>query len=214
MVDEPRINTPASDLKPHETSLAIWDVPSPLVLSRPSKLKVGVRCSSGCPLTGREVQIYDAAQHQIGKGKLGPAPWPGTAGLYWTELDVVAPALEGTHSWTARFADPDLDVPHLAASSDFTFITVKPPEHRVTIEVIQQDTNTAVDASEVRLGVYRTLTDAGGIASLDLPKGTYELNVWKLGFDLVTQMVQVNEDLTIKLELPITDEPDAPYWMG
>jgi hypothetical protein len=66
----------------------------------------------------------------------------------------------------------------------------------------------------VRMGVYRTVTDAAGIAHLDLPKGTYELNVWKLGFDLVTQTVQVNEDLTIKLELPVTVEPESPYWMG
>ena len=79
---------------------------------------------------------------------------------------------------------------------------------------LQQDTNAAVDASEVRLGVYRTLSDAGGTAYLDVPKGTYELNVWKLGFDLVTQTVEVREDVTIKLQLPMTAEAESPYWMG
>jgi hypothetical protein len=189
----------ASNLKPHETSLAIWDVPSPLVMGRSSKMKVGVRCSSGCSLTGQRVQIHDAAQQQIGEGELGSAPWPGTTGLYWTEVDVVAPSIEGTHTWTARFATSNLDVPHLTASSTFTFMTVKPPEHRVTVEVVQQGTKNPIDISEVRLGVYRTVTDDAGIAHLELPRGTYELNVWKLGFDLATQTVQVNEDLTIKL---------------
>ena len=177
-------------------------------------MKVGVRCSSGCALTGQEVHIHDTEQNHIGEGKLGPAPWSGTAGLYWTEVDVVAPPIEGMHTWTARFAAANPDTPHLGASSNFTVITVKPPEHRVTVEVLQQDTNAAVDASEVRLGVYRTLTDAGGIAYLDVPKGPYELNVWKLGFDLVTQTVEVGEDLTIKLELPVTVEAESPYWMG
>src|SRR5437762_2034510 len=152
MID--RDDTPAptaSDLKPHETSLAIWDVPSPLVLGRSSKLKVGVRCSSGCPLTGQEVQIRDTDQNHIGEGKLGPTPWPGTAGLYWTEVDVVVPPIEGMHTWTARFAATNQETPHLGASSNFTVITVKPPEHRVIVEVLQQDTKSAIEAGEVRL---------------------------------------------------------------
>src|SRR5262245_44174504 len=138
MIDENP--APASDPKPHETSLAIWDVPSPIVVGRSAKVKVGVRCSAGCSLAGQPVQIDDAAQQHIGDGTLGPTVWPATTGLYWTELDAVAPAIEGIHAWTARFAAQHLDVPHLDASSSFTINTVKPPEHRVTVEVVQQDT--------------------------------------------------------------------------
>src|SRR5439155_18343730 len=214
MIDHDESPPNSSAVKPHETSLAIWDAPSPLVFGRSSKMKVGVRCSSGCALTGQQVQIQDAAQHPVGEGKLGPAPWPGTAGLYWTEVDVVVPPIEGMHTWTARFAATNQETPHLGASSNFTVITVKPPEHRVTVEVLQQDTKSAIEAGEVRLGVYRTLTDTGGIAYLDVAQGTYDLNVWKLGFDLVTQAVEVREDLTIKLELPVTVEAESPYWMG
>jgi hypothetical protein len=206
--------TAAPELKPHETSLAIWDVPSPLVVGRSSKLKVGVRCSSGCSLAGQKVQIHDATQQHIAEAAVGPTPWSGTAGLYWTELDVVAPDIEGTHTWTAEFVAANLDPPHLRASSNFTVNTVKPPDHRVTVEILQQDTKAPIDVSEVRLGIYRTVTNTDGIARLDVPKGTYELSAWKLGFDLVTQPVEVSEDLTIKLELPVTVEPEMPYWLG
>jgi hypothetical protein len=214
MTDRDETQTPTSDPQPHETSLAIWDVPSPLVLGRLSKMKVGVRCSSGCVLTSQKVQVLNGTQQLIGEGELGPAPWPGTTGLYWAEIDVLANAIEGTHMWTARFATPHLDVPHLVASSNFTISAVKPPEHRVTVEVVQQDTNNPIDVSEVRLGIYRTVTDATGVAHLELPKGTYELNVWKLGFDLVTQTVEVSQNLTLKLQLRVAAESESPYWMG
>src|SRR5262245_57425219 len=160
----------ASNLTPHETSLAIWDVPSPLVLGGSLRMKVGVRCSSGCSLTGQRIRIEDASEQQKGEGTLGLSPWPGTTGLYWAEVDVAAPPIEGTHTWTARFTAANLDAPHLTVSSTFTFMTVKPPEHRVTVEVVQQGTKNPIDISEVRLGVYRTVTDAAGIAHLELPK--------------------------------------------
>ena len=82
----------------HDTSLAVWGVPSPIVIDHPFRIHVGATCSSGCDLTGREIQICDETGASIARGKLGETPWDGTRALYWTEVDLVAPAREGATS--------------------------------------------------------------------------------------------------------------------
>jgi hypothetical protein len=211
LIDHDEEMTPAvSDARPHKTSLAVWDIPAPVTLGGSAKLKVGVRCVDGCQLTDQEIEIQDSAQNRIAATRLGAEPWPGTAGLYWAEADVSAPLSQGTHVWTARFSSSDLERAHSASSLAFSLITVKPPEHRVTIEVVQEKTNTVIDGTEVRLGVFRTLTSANGFAFLEVPHGTYELNVWKLGYELVTRNLEITGDLSVRLELVVEPEP-SPY---
>jgi hypothetical protein len=94
------------DVAAHETSLAVWDVTSPVVAGRRTTLKVGVACSCGCNLTGVIVGIHNETGTKVGGGTLGPMPWPGTMALYWTELDLAAPATEGAHSWTLQATVP------------------------------------------------------------------------------------------------------------
>ena len=195
---------------PHETSLAVWDIPSPLRLGSSAKLKVGLRCANGCPLAGQQVEIRNAAQDKIAATKLGSPPWPGTTGLYWAEADIIAPLSEGTHVWTAQFSSSDLEIEHSPSSLPFSLITVKPGDNRVTIEVVDERTKTFIDGSEVRLGVFRTLTNTNGVASLEVPRGTYELNVWKMGYEFATRNVEVDGDLSIKVELALEPEP-SPF---
>ena len=38
---------------PHTTSMAVWGVPSPVVVSRSFNVKVGVKCSVACRLAGQ-----------------------------------------------------------------------------------------------------------------------------------------------------------------
>ena len=173
-------------------------------------MKVGVRCVEGCPLVGQQIEIRDAAQNRVAAAKTGPAPLPGTTGLYWAEADLIAPPVEGPHLWTARFSSSDLETPHLASSLTFSSITVKPPQHRVTLEVVEEKTNTIIDVCEVRLGVFRTLTNENGVATLEVPHGTYELNVWKMGYEFVTRNLEINADLSIRVELPLEPEP-SPF---
>jgi len=211
LIDHDEKMTPAvSDAKPHETSLAVWDIPAPLALGGWAKLKVGVRCADGCQLTDQEIEIRDAAQNRIAATRSGAAPWPGTSGLYWAEADVIAPLSEGTHVWTARFSSSDLEMAHAASSLTFSLITVKPPEHRVTVEVVQEKANTVIDGAEVRLGVFRTLTSENGFAFLEVPHGAYELNVWKLGYELVMRNLEITADVSVRLELAVEPEP-SPY---
>jgi hypothetical protein len=192
---------------PHETSLAVWDIPSPLPLGARAKVKLGLRCAKGCPLAGHNVEIRDFSQNQVAAIKLGDSPWPGTAGLYWAAADVIAPSSDGTHLWTAQFSALDM---HLASSLTFSLLTVKPAEHRVTVEVVEETTNAVIDETEVRLGAFRTRTNAKGVAFLEVPRGTYELNVWKMGYEFVTRNLEVNSDQSIKIKLPVEPEP-SPF---
>jgi hypothetical protein len=200
----------ADDVAAHETSLAVWDIPAPIILGQSVRLKVGVRCAGGCPLIDHEIELLDTAENKVAVTKLGSTPWPGTAGLYWAEVRVLAPLQEGTHLWTARFSRSAVEKAHSPSSLPFSLTTVKPPEHRVTIEVVQQNTNTIIDNSEVRLGAFRALTNADGVAILEVPKGTYELNAWKVGYEFATRNLEVSGDVSIKVELPVEPEP-SPY---
>ena len=74
----------------HGTSLAVWDISSPVVVGRRPTLKVGVSCAAGCNLSGTSVGLYNDAGDRIAAGRLGSAPWPATAALYWAELDLAA----------------------------------------------------------------------------------------------------------------------------
>src|SRR5712692_679435 len=113
----------------HDTSLAVWGVPSPIVIDHPFRIHVGATCSAGCDLKGKEIQICDEIGASMARGKLGETPWDGTRGLYWTEVDLVAPAREGATSRSIRFAPTGLQLPHDGASARFGFETVKPPQY-------------------------------------------------------------------------------------
>ena len=98
----------------HEISLAVWDLTAPVVVGRQPTLKVGVSCTSACDLSGTAVDVHNDAGERIGSARLGSAPWPATAALYWAELDLVAPEREGDLSLGVR-ATPAL--PHATSAS-------------------------------------------------------------------------------------------------
>jgi len=45
-------------VKPHATRIVVWDVPSAAVVGEKFRLKVGLKCSGGCRLEGREFAPY------------------------------------------------------------------------------------------------------------------------------------------------------------
>ena len=76
-------------------SLAVWDVPMPAVAGETFSIKVGAKSSSGRALAGGRVEVSDAKGAVVASGALGGAPWADTEALYWTALDVPAPANAG-----------------------------------------------------------------------------------------------------------------------
>ena len=195
-----------ADAEQHKTSLAVWDLASPLVIGRSAKMKVGAKCSAGCPLTDHEIEIHDQTGATVARAGLGATPWPGASGLYWTELDFHAPAAAGTHTWAATSV-------HGEAFSNFTFITVEPPDHSLTIHVRDKATQAPLQDVEVRLGAYRASSDDRGLATIELQKGHYTLNVWKIGYEHFSAALDVTDTLTVDVEIAVEPEPKQPYWM-
>src|SRR5579863_7026487 len=115
--------------KPNATSLAVWAVPSPVVMGERFSVKVGAKSAAGCELGGRRIQISDQSGRLLGQGALQATPWPGTSALYWTEVEMPAPDREGMFWCTVNFAAADIETPHEGSSSKFSVVIVRPPEH-------------------------------------------------------------------------------------
>jgi hypothetical protein len=195
----------------------VWDVPSPLVIGFPSKIKVGVKCTEGCSLEGKQIEIRDEGGAKRAGGVLGPAPWPGTAALYWTEIEL--PGLpadlvkDGPRVWSVAFVPKDSPVPHETTCLDFAVLPAKPPEHDVIVKVIDRSTRIAIGNAAVRLGVYRTCSDRAGLARVAVPAGAYDLSVYKTGHESLFTTMQVAADLTVEVEVCSLPQVAEPYWM-
>lgn len=189
-------------VKPHHaTSMAVWDVPSPIAVGDRFRMKVGVKCSADCNLTDKQIEIYDHEGSKVATEKLGHVPWPDTGTLYWVEVELESPGTEGYYRWTVKFPEPDLELPHEEASYQFAFTTARPPEHVVTVEVIDKDTKTPIKNADVLLHPYRGYTDEGGVAKLEVPKGEYEIWVSKYKYKTFQTTVKVASDVAVKAEL-------------
>ena len=215
----------------HPTSIAVWGVPSPVVVNRRFAATVGVKCPAGCSLGGRRVVIRNAAGADLGHGSLGESPAPGTRALYAAEVMLEAPAEEGVHAWTAAFkgTEPDSRAPHDAvpvqdsgpghanATATFSFRTTAPPEHRVTVTVVDRDTETRVAGAEVRVGVYRGTTDASGQAHVAVRSGSYDLYVRKAGYKPHADSIPVvSGDVVLEVaavRVTDADMDDEQVWM-
>ena len=201
---------------PHPTSIAVWSVPAPVVVNRPFTVSVGVKCSVGCQLTGQLIVVRDAAGIDIGKGRLGETPARGTSALYETVVNLVAPGEEGVYSWIATFADTESARLHQDTSATFSFRAARPPEHSVTVAVLEKNTAGPIENVQVRLGVYRASTDDRGRATLEVPRGKHDLNLRKVGYETVSKTVEVTENITIEVRavcVPDTDPDDEQVWM-
>ncbi len=197
------------NVKPHSTSMAVWDVPSPIAFGDKFTIKVGVKCSAECNLSGQEIRVYGPRGKKVAVVALGANPWPGTRALYWVEVGLEAPAVRGRYSWRSRFPKPDLELPHEGASCRFTFTAATPPEHVVTVHVISQETKRPLKNANVLLRAqrgypYRGCTDGGGVATVGVPKGQYTVCASKGDeYETFQTRVDVVDDLTVKAELSV-----------
>jgi hypothetical protein len=202
--------------RPHPTSLAVWDNPSPVVAGNPFSVKVGAKCAVGCALAGKGIDICDENGGVIASAALGDRPWPGTTGLYWAAVDIRAPTRDDHFQWSLKFSSAEVRLPHAGASASFSFVTSGPPEHSVSVEVVEKGTAKPVHEAYVRLGVYRSATDETGIASFDVPAGEHCLSIWKAGYDAPDDAaVRVTTDQQLRIELiPQPEEDPYAYWKG
>ena len=197
----------------HNADLAVWDVTSPMTADCRATLNVGASCPEGCDLTGADIEIHTDTGRCLGRGQLRPDTWPGTRSLYWTTLDFVAPPIDGTHAWSLHLVAPVSEQPHEPASCDLRVIVVKPPEHTVTLEVVEKTTGLPVEAVEVRVGMFRASTDRDGTAVVQAPGGTYDVATWKAGYEMLLRREEVRADLRVRLEICADPDLEQPYWM-
>ena len=185
--------------KPHVTSMAVWDTPSPVVMNSSFTVKIGIKCSAMCQLAGHNVAVHNEVGTQIGRGVLGEATWPGTDSLYWAEVQLAAPSTKNVASWTVTFATTGLMLPHETVPTALTFRTVKPPENRITVRIIDGKTDLPVEDVEVRLGVYQAFTDTQGLANVEVPKDTYILTIRKDGYTAPPTTLEVIENVAVQV---------------
>jgi hypothetical protein len=194
----------------HETSLAVWDIPTAAAGER-FAVKIGAKSEAGCALAGCRIQVLDGAGAMVASGQLGDAPWPGTDALFWAEVELGAPAEPGAAVFTVRFDAEQLDEPHRNAALAFNVPVVARPDHTVTVRVYAD--GKPVDQAYVRLGPYRGVTDAAGLAAIKAAKGRYELVVWKTGYDAPTTPLVVEADAVVAIDAKLLpeDDPDAVW---
>ena len=201
---------------PHPTSIAVWDVPSPVAINSPFKIRAGLKCLVSCHLTGQMVFVRDEEGLLVGQGKLSDTPWPGTSALYGTTVNLTAPTKEGTRSWTVIFSSREAEISHEDATAAFSFLAVRPPDHTVTVTVVEKETQAPLQNVQVRLGLYQASTDEHGLARLEVPRGEYNLDLWKVGYEVTPQDLEVSESVTILVNaviLPEKDPDDERVWM-
>ncbi len=194
----------------HKTSLAIWDVPSPVVQGEAFMIKVGAKCVEGCNLQGHVVAVDGAEGDRLATGEFGEAPWAASDALYWVDVELVAPTAEGVASWSVGFPAAEEGLPHEGASAKFSFATTRAPDHELTVKVLEQGSTVPVPNAQVSLGVYRASTDESGDAVVALPAGPYELVVWKVGYEAPATSIEVSADLSVRVEAVVL--PDNSSW--
>ncbi|MBI4787683.1 MAG: hypothetical protein HY782_11620 [Chloroflexi bacterium] len=196
-------------VKPHTTSIAVWDVPSPIVFNTSFTIKVGVQCSAECELAAKEVAIHDDTGVRVATGTLGDAPWSDTGALYWAEIDLKAPSVEGYYTWEAKFSKPDMELGHEGSCYPFGFRTATQPDHVVTVEVLDKVTKTPIKRSDVILHPYRGYTDERGVAMLTVPKGDYELYIMAAEKQSFQTTLNVAGDVAVRAELLVVPVEDT-----
>jgi hypothetical protein len=193
---------------PHGTSLAVWDIPSPVLKGQPFTIKVGAKSAANSDLKGLDIAVHDADGAVAARGRLRDTPLPGTAALYWDEVELTAPADEGLSKWSVRFAADGLALPHDGTAAEFSAMVSRPPEHRLTVKVIEQKSKAPIADVQVRLGPFRGMTDPAGIAEVMMPKGTYDLHVWKSAYEAPAHSIEIKDDLSVEVEALFVPEED------
>ena len=196
-------NSPGNGpVEPHAAQLTAWNVPSAVVAGERFKFAVGVRCSAGCDLGGRELSLFDQKGHAVGTVKLGRDIWPGTEALYFAEVEAGAPLETGSQLWEAKIAGwDDAELPHAAGSFPLSVRIVTAPDCVVTIRAVDRENQTPIGGALVVMHPYRAVTDDNGIARVRVARGQYDILVSGSRYLPVCASVDVTADMATSAEL-------------
>jgi len=186
------------------TSLAVWDVPMPVTAGERFAIKVGVKSALGRALAGASVEVSASSGAVVASGALGDAPWPGTEALYWTSLDVPAPAKPEVTSYTVRCD---------GAETWFSVVAAERPGYTLKVQITERASKAALDGVEVRLGPFHARTDKAGRAALHVCRGAYQLQLWRTAHIAQPTSINVAGDVSLALTMVHVPEehPDARW---
>ncbi len=185
---------------PVVTSLAVWDVPSPVAAGSRFAIKVGAKSAGSCSLGGAEIAVMDERGAILGRGKLSASPWPDTDALHWAEIALTAPMETKPASWRVTFTAPALALPHADSGAGFSFAVVAPPAHRLSVTVVD-DEESPVEDVMVALGPYRAATDAAGSAQIDVPAGRYTFAISKPTYEAAPTSIEIGADTKVRVAM-------------
>jgi hypothetical protein len=185
-------------------SLAVWDVPMPVVVGETFRIKVGAKSSAARVLAGERVEVSDSAGAAVASGVLGDAAWPGTEALHWLALEIRAPQTSGVVEYSVRCE---------GATTRFSVAAAEKPERMLTVTVTERDTKAVLGDVEIRLGPFHARTDKNGRAELRICKGEYQLQLWRTAHIAQPQPISITGDMSVALTmLHVPEEhPDARW---
>ena len=195
----------------HATSVNLWGLPSAIAAGERFAFTVGIKCSAGCKLTGRQLSIINDVGAHVAGGCLGEDLWPGSSALYFAGVEAEAPIAIGDHRWEARISGSDSGVPHTGGAVTFMVRVVRPPDHEVTVEAFDVEKQTPIAGAHVLLHPYRAFTDGSGVARLKVAKGRYQLFVSGFNFIAYENIIDVVADVTTRAELVAEPEGQEDY---
>ena len=187
-----------------KTSLAVWDVPMPVVVGETFHIKAGVKSAPGQKPANALVEVSNAAGQVVASGKLGDVPLPGTEALHWVALEVPAPAKAETAKYIVRCG---------SAETWFSVVAAAKPGHTLTVRVTEQASKAALDGVEIRLGPFHGRTDSSGRAELRVCTGEYQLTLWRTAHISQPQPITIDGNASIDLTMVHVPEehPDARW---
>ena len=210
----PDVVDAGEEAKPHTTNVVVWDIPSAIVVGERFRIKVGMKCSNDCDLANSPFGIFDDGLEgsgigdqgskegkRVATGTLSGERWPGTTGLYVAEVDLEAPAAEGLYTWSVRTPGSDAEIPHAEGSISFGVRVVSHPEYVVTVETVDQASQTPLSGARVVMHPYKAVTDERGVAQVRVAKGAYQLFVSQSRYLTFGLPVEVDADMTTRAEL-------------
>ena len=200
-------------VEPHSPRVVVWDVPATIECGQGFSVKLGVKCSSECRPDGWTVEVRDQGGKKRATATLGDEPWPGTAALFYTELDLSAPDTEGLHAWEAKARVDGLHIPHAESVALFGVRVVPTPECALTVVAVDAESQSPVEGAKVVVHPYKAFTDERGVAEVRVPEGEYRVFVSGKNYFPFRSDVEMKTDVTIRAELALDLElSDVDIW--
>jgi len=188
-------------------SLAVWDVPAPVIAGATFAVKIGAKSAANRPLGGSTVEVTDAAGAVVASGTLGDTPRPGTEALYCTALDVPAPRQE-IAEYTVRLVGVDD-----AVATRFSAAVAAKPAYTLSVTVAERDSKEPLDGVEIRIGPFQARTGKDGRAELRVSRGDFQIQLWRTAHIAEPQPIRVGRDESLELTMVHVPEehPDARW---